>query len=551
MDSIRLICPPNSFTPVMLTAAYIYGLDRTPRPADARLEDNILTLNPPGRESIRLNCPWTIPEVGHQLISTGTLARREQPYYLSVELARGLCVSVRNQASDWEVAGLAVSEDFWKVIYEAGRRMHQAACLSTQENAPFEQVDQAANISMQLSSKAALMLSQQYVDRVLALRHAAIQAQHSLNAIQEQERFSTDEVDSAGACSVLDDEEADLDVSESGTAVHAIEAVPPKYIGARLGTALLEKEVKGLFLETFNIVTIALSWKRIQEDPEELDKIQKQVDWGYSNGYHMTAGPILDFSAPALPEMIMRNQGDMTAICFQVREHVERVVKRFRNKIKTWIATSRVNTHFALGLSPIQQLELTARVMTWIREFHPTAKIATAIDQPWGDAFLPPPIGVSEMPDALMTPMTCAEILIRSRFGPSSLMLEFNVGYQDRATYDRPLVEWSRLIDAWSQFRIPLYLSFRVPSACTRDLKAAVQTPPIWQGWNIRQQNFFAATVLPLALAKPLVCGVAWPVFRDYNAHDYPNAGLITADGRGKRAMNTLALLQKKFNLDD
>lgn len=548
MDSIRLICPRNVIMPEMLTAAYIYGLDRTPRPAEIQMEGNVMTLNPPGRESIRLNFPWTIPDVGHQLVSTGTLVRREQPYYLSVELARGLCVSVRNQAADWEVAGLAVSEDFWKFIFEAGRRMHQAACFSLQEDATLEQIDLMANASMQFSSKAALLLAQQYVDRVLALRHSAIQAQHSLNAIQEQERFSTDETDAAG-CSVLDDEE--VDVSESGTAVHAIEAVPPKYIGSRLNNVALEKEVKGLFLETFNTVTVSLNWKRIFDDPEELDRIQHQIDWAYSNGYYVAAGPILDFSAPGLPELVTRTPGDMTAICFHVREHVQHVVKRFRNKVKMWIASGRVNTHFALGLSPMQQLELTARVMTWIREFHPTSKIGTSIDQPWGDGFLPPPIGVTESHEALMTPITCAEILIRSRFGPSTLVLEFNVGYRDRATYDRPLVEWSRLIDAWSQFRIPLFLSFRVPSACTRDLKATVPTPPIWQGWNIRQQNLFAGTVLPLALAKPLVYGVGWAVFRDYCAHDYPNSGLITADGRVKKTQNTLALLQRKFNLDD
>lgn len=552
MDAIHFFCPRGAVTPEMLTAAYQYGLDRTPRPANLNWDDasSILTLYLPGRESIHLSFPWTIPEIGHMLISTGTLDRQNQiPYFLSVELARGLCVAVRNQAADWEIAGLIGSNDFWNTIHEAGRRMHQAACLALHENPPQEEIDALANTSMQLSSRASVMLTQSYVDRILALRESTFRAQQNLNAIQEEESYSAGETSSEESISVLN--ETPADISESGTAVHSMDAMPPKWIGARLNSSTLEKEVKDLFLETFNIVSLDISWGKIVTDPEELDNFQKQVDWCYSNGFYLSAGPLLNFSAPRIPSFIQKYRGDFSAICMHVREHVEKVVKRFRNKIKTWIATSHVNTHFSLGLNPIQQLELTARIMSWIREFHPTAKISTSVDQPWGDGLLPTPTGVIEMLDFQLTPTTCAEILLRSRLGLSSLILDFNVGYRNRATYDRPLVEWSRMIDNWSQFKLPLYLSVRFPSSCEPDPKAFISSPPVWEGFSQRQQNYWAATVLPLVLAKPQVHGIYWGDFRDYCPHDYANAGLISRDGKIKKALRTVADIQQKFNFDD
>ena len=552
MDSLFFICSPDTFTPDMLKAAYVYGLDRTPRPADLRLDDtkSVLILPLSSRESIRMSFPWTIPEVGHQLLSTGTLARQETPYYMSVELARGLCVAVRNQAADWEIAGLTATAEFWETIFDAGRKMHLASCLTLEDSPPRDEIDRLANQSMQLSSHASKILTQLYVDRILALRQSVLQSQQSLNAIQEEGRYSSGEMaEGEENDSVLENEEGDS--IGSGTAVHTVEPMPPKWIGARLSSTPLEKEVKDLFLETFNIVSVGTSWARIAAEPAEMDKIQKQVDWCYSNGFYLLGGPLLVFETAEVPEFMKKCRGDFTAICFHVREYVEKVVKRFRNKVKTWIATSRVNTRFPLGLNPIQQLELTARIISWIREFHPTAKIATSIDQPWGDGLLPAPIGEADETENILAPMTCAEILMRSRLGLSSLFLEFNIGYRDLATYDRPLVEWSRMIDSWSLFRLPLYLTLRVPSACTPDPNAVSQTAPLWSGWNTRQQNLWAMTVVPLLLAKPQVHGIGWGVYRDYCVHDYPHAGLISFDGKVKKTLGTLSAIQQLFNMDE
>ena len=63
----------------------------------------------------------------------------------------------------------------------------------------------------------------------------------------------------------------------------------------------------------------------------------------------------------------------------------------------------------------------------------------------------------------------------------------------------------------------------------------------------MRYQALWASYVLPILLVKPNVYGVDWCVFRDYRTHDYPNAGLITGDGRVKKAQVVLAEILKYF----
>ncbi|MDO4573989.1 MAG: hypothetical protein Q4D98_02110 [Planctomycetia bacterium] len=565
METLRFICPPDFATPDMLRAVHLTGLDSTVVPVEAVLDGNRLTVTFPQVDNVRLNIPWTIPGIGHALIPTGTLLIREEPYYLSLELARGLCVFVRNQAADWEVLGLQPSEEFQKMIRQAGQTLSQAATMVYGKTELLPEADALANQSMQLSSRASQVLVRGYLERVLCLRKMTRQSQ-TVAAQMSRERndlggaFDEDDVASLmsqldqkepSATVVLDDEEDDVLFSSSDTAVHVVEPLPPKLVGVRLDYKPLESEVKQLFFRTFNSVTIDLSWEKIDENPDIVADYQKQMEWCYSNGFSVVAGPILNFFPQHIPPVLQRHKGNFGAICELVRQYVELVVKSFRSRVSTWIATSRVNSFFPLGLTALQQLELTAQIISWIREFQPTAEIITAFDQPWGENVFPKPIGAAGNGMEVLPPNVCAEILLRSKLRLAGIQLEFNVGYLDRSTYDRPPVLWSRMIDRWSCFNIPLYLSFRVPSACEDDPKACIPSPPVWKGWTPRQQAFWASTVLPLLLAKPYVYGIDWLVFRDYRPHDYPHAGLITSEGRVKKTQDILSQLQKAFSLDD
>lgn len=546
----------------MLRAVHLSTLDGTILPVTAKFSESILHVSFSTIDSFRLHVPWDVPSYGHQLLMTGMLARRSEPYYLSVELARGLCASVRNQATDWEVLGLNIPETFWEMIYKAGRLLLQAISLARETTFPRPEVDMIAQQSLSECLAATQILSHCYVERVLYLRKLAWQSQEkkALPTASQTEPPENEDLDEEQMVALLQQMEntpflEDLPEEEhfstNDTALHIADALPPKYVGTRLDWTPLEKVVKPLFFETFNQINIDLSWAKIDQNPETLSEFEKQMAWANSNGFPVTTGPVINFFPQHVPQRLQAFRGDFAAITQAVRQYTEFIVKRFRSRVNTWIATARSNTYFPLGLTALQQLELTALIIRWIREFQPTAEIITSIDQPWGEGVLNAPIGASGGNVEVLPPMTCAEILLRSHLPLSGLQLEFNIGYLHRSSYDRPAVCWSRLMDQWSSLNVPLYLTFRVPSASTPDPQATIPTHPIWKEWSSRQQAVWASQILPLLLAKPYVYGIEWAVFRDYRPHDYPHAGLISVDGKIKRTQKILAEIQKFFSLEE
>ena len=79
------------------------------------------------RESGYLYFPWKVADRGLVQICSGQLMERPKPYSLPVELARGTLNRVRNQASVWETAGMAIPARFRKLLQFATDALALAA----------------------------------------------------------------------------------------------------------------------------------------------------------------------------------------------------------------------------------------------------------------------------------------------------------------------------------------------------------------------------------------------------------------------------------------
>ena len=67
--------------------------------------------------------------------------------------------------------------------------------------------------------------------------------------------------------------------------------------------------------------------------------------------------------------------------------------------------------------------------------------------------------------------------------------------------------------------------------------------------WSRAVQQSWAARYVPLLLAKPCIQGIFWNQFEDAMPHDFPHAGLITANGHAKPALDTLARLRRRSSI--
>src|SRR3989304_4261028 len=93
--------------------AYISSsIDGRVHPTRVEVDGGILHCRRNASESGRLHVPWPVPEFGRPVLCTSCLSEREEPYLVSLELARGKISQVRDQVGDWELMGMAIPGEF-------------------------------------------------------------------------------------------------------------------------------------------------------------------------------------------------------------------------------------------------------------------------------------------------------------------------------------------------------------------------------------------------------------------------------------------------------
>ena len=144
-----------------------------------------------------------------------------------------------------------------------------------------------------------------------------------------------------------------------------------------------------------------------------------------------------------------------------------------------------------------------------------------------------------------LAPVQFVDALLRCGVGLAGVNLEIAVGYTDRGSASRDSLDFSRMLDVWSSLEIPLHITLAFPSSSNPDPQAnsdiGIEATGWKSPWSEEAQAEWIDTYLPLLIAKQSVNGIYWTHLTDAAPHDFPNAGLIDAAGRPKKALQSLA----------
>ena len=99
---------PEEVAQCLNQACLAIGYDQGPVPTRRTVENGRLLLTKEAHESGYLMTPWPVEGHGTPVCLTATLRERPEPYYLTLELARGKLNQVRNRAAEWESIGMAI-----------------------------------------------------------------------------------------------------------------------------------------------------------------------------------------------------------------------------------------------------------------------------------------------------------------------------------------------------------------------------------------------------------------------------------------------------------
>ncbi|MDB5352934.1 MAG: hypothetical protein JWN86_4181 [Planctomycetota bacterium] len=476
-----------------LRKAYVTGLDRTPGRSSVELRPGLLMCHRDSTESGRLHVPWPVPGFGEPVISTATLSDRFTTYDLGVELARGKLNDVLNQTSDWRQMGLIVPEEVEILV---GRARANLAKAVTSRDLP-DRAAATATKSLEASCSAAHALVTSYTSQLMRRR-----LEHSAP------------LPTLLACGLE---------------------------GAPKATAWSPK-----LREVFHAGRVKLCWSSIAPDEgkKRWDEADAQVHWCRKQGLTVTAGPLLEFRAGAIPDWLWLWEGDFEEIQSQAVEFVKQTITRYRGKVSAWHLVHRAAAYDILGLTEEEQIRLTAQIVQVARRLDPDTHLVVDFDRPWAEWMASGKFQLG--------PLHLADSLARAELGLGGIGLEIAPGYSQVGSHLRDLLDFSRLLDLFALVNLPLHVSFALPSSADADPQAdekihvdAIQWP---RRPDERLQSEWAASWVALAAAKPFVRSITWLQGGDQSPHLFPHAGLFRPDGTAKPAFAWLHEFRERIS---
>jgi hypothetical protein len=491
MGLMRFIVHPESILADWpeIYRGYLCGADGRVFATRIEVEGNTVLCRRTTSESAKFYVGWPISGYGRPVTGTASLPEREEPYLLAVELARGKIVQIRNQASQWEVAGMVMPADFAEPSAEAHRLFARAA--SSQDRP--QEASRLADEALRLACVAADRLTLSYAQQSLAGR---------------QKRYPQ----------------------------------LPALLGCELGGQPPPPDAEELFLKTFSAAAVRCSWVDIEsaEGDYNWDVVDRQLAWCEAHKLEIRAGSLIDLGPGGLPSWLANWEHDILNVQSFVCDFAETTITRFLGRIGWWEVVARANSGGALTLNEEHRLTLTARVLDVARQVDDEAQLLIRVDQPWGD--------YQARGQHRLSPLQMTDALIRSGIGLAGVNLEIACGYLPRGSALRDLLEVSRLIDLWSILQVPLHITLACPSSALPDPHASPLHEVDAHLWSAppdeSRQAQWLNQCLRLLTAKPAVASVTWGAFSDAMPHEFPHAGLLRGDGSPKPALESILSFQ-------
>ncbi len=481
-----VVTPPERVTEEAVQQAYLSGIDRTSWPVETTLTGDELVLRRAVSDSGCLHVPWQVEGHGRITLSTGSLSEQFGPYHLPLELARGTIAQLRNQLCEWQTIGLTVPGKIADKVSEAVKSFGRAAVTQDDRRASAELAEQAIRTALD----AADLLAATYTDQAIAVRR------------RNKEKL-------------------------------------PALLGGDLGVSLLDEQAARQFLLAFNTAVVPVCWREIEatEGSYYWSVCDQQIAWCKSHALKVCGGPLLQLDPRSLPDWLYLWEDDFDNLFSFVSEFVQATVTRYRGKVDLWQCAGRMNSADVLSLSEEDKLRLAARAVELTRALDPDTPAVISFDQPWAEYMSRREID--------FPPLHFADALIRAGLDLKGLMLEINLGYHPGGTLPRTPLEFSRQLDTWSVFGLPLFVSIAVPSACHDDPLARRRVSLSQAAPTATTQQAWVARYVPLILSKPYVEGVFWQQLRDSEPHDFPHGGLFDLRCQAKPALRALTSIRQ------
>jgi hypothetical protein len=439
-------------------------------------------------------------ELGELVLQTCLLPEREEPYLLRVELARHQVMLLYTKLEEWGLFDLQPDHPVTPRKELARTKFIEALCRQPESPATADTLAQQA-------LEAAIDAGEE-----LALAHG--------EALIHRRR-----------------------------AIGGTGQVP---IGCGVPLSEPTRRIQTAVGANFDQLHLPTSWQVLapEEGNYQWGPLDHWMRWAGRHRLPITAGPLVSFEPGYAPDWLYIWEHDYDTVRDLIYEHVERLVKRYANVVRTWNVASglHINRHFGFNFEQIVDLTRMAAIL--VKKLAPNSRVAIEIREPFGEYY--------SSNQRSIPPTMYTDLLLQAGIDFDVLALEYLMGQARPGQYPRDLMQISSMLDLYGTLGKPLALTTAVPSQPVTSAMIAAPDgaeQPVddhcghWRRpWSTTVQSHWLEAILQVAIGKPYIDSITWKTLLDHPQMALPLSGLVTEDWQPKPAYRRLTSFRQ--NLD-
>jgi hypothetical protein len=401
---------PEKLSPEAVEQCYMAGMEGVPWPSTNTLVDSELLIKYDTGDSGNLFITWQAGNHSPLMLMTGSLAVREEPYLLEVELARGTVHRLRQYIAIGRLQSIPVPA-------RVSSLLEQATLLCCQAVTQQENLLESANCALESIERC-------------------------LEAIEDLVCWDGEEL-------------LKLRLHQQESSNILIGFASPEQLDP---SAMPES-----LANSFNMTTVPVCWKKASPDSEtlKLEFPQDHLAWCEQEELKLMAGPIISFAEGQIPDRFNLEKGAFNDLQTECRAFVGHCVEQFKDHVDLWHAAAGLNRIQDMNLSEEQCVRLAIDAVETIRQQDQQTPVIVSFDQPWGEYL------TRNQQD--LSPLHFADALVRADLGINGIGMEINWQQGAGNTQPRDLVALANELDRWTLLQIPLVVFLTAPTELSEE----------------------------------------------------------------------------------
>ncbi len=467
--------------------AHLIGSDQSAMRGEITFDNGYLICRKREMGAAALALQMPLGECGELTVQTCLLPERDQPYLLSLELARHRIMLLYNKLEEWGVFELPEDHPAARRFDRARKLFIEALCVRDEDAIKADRLASEALVNAIDGSEE------------LALAHAEM----LLNRRKQTGNL------------------------------------PRWPIGCGVALEHSHERVRAGLSSNFDFVCLPLPWRQLSPAESEYrwDRGDDWIEWASRTRMPVLAGPLISFAPTMAPDWVFLWEHDYDEMREVIYEHLERVVNRYRNVVTVWNVISGLHVNEHVQLSFDQLMDLTRMATMLVKKVQPSAKVLVELCQPFGEYY-----GHNQRS---IPPLMYADLLVQSAISFDAFSIKFQIGHAVSGQYTRDLMQLSHLLDQFAGYGKALHVTVAAPSeqitpmmiASPDGLNPADANGGCWRRpWSQQVQSRWLEAALSVVLSKPSVESVAWQDMVDHPDAELPLSGLVSEDLQPKPA---------------